>query len=143
MACMVLNRLYGRDTRPVLVSSIVINILLLLAVFANALQVIDFVIPKSLEHDPTMFMGLTIVAALVGWLAPWASNSNRQVFKSFTYLVSAVIQVILANGFVSDSPPLSLMLLVSTALSAWFLGAAVYVLKCEGLNGDYSKRSRV
>ena len=143
MACMVLNRLYGRDTRPVLVSSIVINILLLLAVFINTLQIIDFVIPKSLENDPTMFMGLTVVAALVGWLAPWAANSNRQVFKSFTYLVSAVIQVILANGFVSDSPPLSLMLLVSTALSAWFLGAAVYVLKCERLNGDYSKRSRV
>lgn len=143
MLCRILTTLYGRDTRPVLIGAIVINVLLAMAVVLNAVGCVDFTLPHALEQDSTMFICLSVGTALVGWLAPVPENGNRQMFKSFTYMASSVIQVILANGFVTDSPPLSLMLLVSSALALWFFGAAVYVLKCEGLDGNYTKRRRV
>ena len=143
MICKLLTTLYGRDTRSVLVGSVMVNIILAIAVLLNGIKIVDFVLPKSLENDSSLFVCVTITAGLIGWLTPYSVGDRKQVFKSFVYLVSAVAQIILANGFVSDSPPLSLMLLVSTALSIWFLGAAVYVFKCEGLDGDATGRSRV
>lgn len=143
MLCKLLTTLYGRDTRPVLVGSIIINLLLAVAVLLNGSRCVDFILPQALEHDGTMFLTLSVTTAVIGWLAPWPENGSRQTFKSFTYLASAVVQIILANGYVSDSPPLSLMLLVSSALALWFFGAAVYVLKCEGLDGNYTRRRRV
>lgn len=143
MLCKLLTILYGRDTRAVLVGSVMVNVVLTIAVLLDGMKYIDFILPKSLENNSSLFIGATITAGLIGWLTPYAVGDRKQVFKSFVYLVSTVVQIILANGFVSDSPPLSLMLLVSTALSIWFLGAAVYVFKCEGLDGDHAKRSRV
>ena len=142
MLCKLLTSLYGRDTRAVLAGSVMVNVVLTVAVLLNGVNCVDFVLPKSLEDDSSLFICATVVAGLVGWLTPYAAGNRRQVFKSFVYLVSAVVQIILANGFVSDSPPLSLMLLVSTVVSIWFLGAAVYVFKCEGLDGDHTKRRR-
>lgn len=143
MLCKLLTTLYGRDTRAVLIGSVMVNVVLTVAVILNWMKCVDFEMPKSLENDSSLFICATITAGLIGWLTPYAVGDRKQVFKSFVYLVSAVVQIILANGFVSDSPPLSLMLLVSTALSIWFLGAAVYVFKCEGLDGDHAGRSRV
>lgn len=143
MLCKILTKLYGRDTRPVLVGAIMINVLLIIAVSLNGMNYVDFVLPKSLEHNSSMFLCIAVAASLVGWLSTCAVGNRRQSLKSFTYLASAVAQVILANGFVSDSPPLSLMLLVSTVLTFWFFGAAVYVFKCEGLDGDHAEGHRV
>lgn len=142
MTCKFLTMIYGRDTRAVLAVSILVNVVLAVAVLLNGTRFVDFVLPTPLENDSALFICATASAGLVGWLAPYAVGSRRQTFKSFVYLVSTVVQIILANGLVSDSPPFSLMLLVSTVLSVWFLGAAVYVFKCEGLDGNYTVRSR-
>ena len=138
----ILTTIYGRDTRAVLAVSVMVNVVLAVAAILDGSKLVEFWLPTSLENDSSLFICATITAGLVGWLAPYAVGDRKQVFKSFVYLVSTVVQIILANGFVSDSPPISLMLLVSTVLSIWFLGAAVYVFKCEGLDGNYAGCSR-
>lgn len=141
MGCTVLRNFYGRDTRAVLVSAIIINAVLCIAAVLNTFGMLDFSLPQSIEAEPAFFVVLASITVIVGVLAPAARNYSKQMFKSFTFLASTVIQVIFANGYVTDYPPLSLLLLVSTALGVWFFGAAVYVLRCEGLNGDYAKRT--
>lgn len=141
MGCVMLSKFYGRDTRAVLVGSIIINAVLGVAVVLNTFGWLDFSLPNTLEKEPMSFIFLAVATTVVGCLAPAASQYRKQMFKSFTFLSSTVIQIIFANGFVTDYPPLSLVLLVSTALGAWFFGAAVYVLRCEGLDGDYTKRT--
>ena len=138
MKCSILSKFYGRDTRAVLVGSIAINGILLLAVMSNFFSFLDFSLPKSLEAEPISFIYIAIASIVVGALAPISKVYRKQMFKSFTFLSSTVVQVIFAKGYVPDSPPLSLMLLVSSALALWYLGAAVYVLRCEGLDGDYT-----
>ena len=138
MKCSILSKFYGRDTRAVLVGSIAINGILLLAVMSNFFGFLDFSLPKSLEPEPISFIYIAIASIVVGALAPISKGYRKQMFKSFTFLSSTVVQVIFANGYVTDYPPLSLMLLVSSALALWYLGAAVYVLRCEGLDGDYT-----
>ena len=138
MECLILSKFYGRDTRAVLVGSIAINSILLLAVLSNFLNFLDFSLPKALEAEPISFISLAIASIITGALAPVSKGYSKQMFKSFTFVSSAVIQIIFANGYVTDYPPLSLMLLVSSALAIWYLGAALYVLKCEGLDGDYT-----
>lgn len=141
MGCTVLRKFYGRDTRAVLVSAVIINLVLWVSVVFNSLGWLDFSLPQSLETTPTSFVIVATVAVISGVLAPATRQRSKQMCKSFTFLASALIQAIFANGYVTDFPPLSLMLLVSTALGVWFFGAAVYVLKCEGLDGDYAGHS--
>lgn len=138
MKCSILSKFYGRDTRAVLVGSITINGILLLAVMSNFFSFLDFSLPKSLEEEPISFISLAVAAIVIGALAPTSKGRGKQMFKSFTFVSSTAIQIIFANGYVTDYPPLSLMLLVSSALATWYFGAAVYVLRCEGLDGDYT-----
>ena len=138
MKCSILSKFYGRDTRAVLVGSIAINGILLLAVLSNYFNFLDFSLPKALESEPISFISLAIAAIVIGALAPISKGRGKQMFKSFAFVSSTVIQIIFSNGYVTDYPPLSLMLLVSSALAVWYFGAAVYVLRCEGLDGDYT-----
>ena len=138
MKCSVLSKFYGRDTRAVLVGSIAINTLLLVAVLLELAGVIDFSLPKALELEPVSFIILAVETIVIGALAPISKGYRKQMFKSFAFVSSTVVQIIFANGYVTDYPPLSLMLLVSSALAIWYFGAAVYVLRCEGLDGDYT-----
>lgn len=138
MKCSILSKFYGRDTRAVLVGSVAINSILLLAVLSDYFKVLDFSLPKMLEAEPFSFVTLAVASIVVGALAPTTKGYRKQMFKSFAFLSSTVIQIIFANGYVTDYPPLSLMLLVSSALAIWYFGAAVYVLRCEGLDGDYT-----
>ena len=138
MKCSILSKFYGRDTRAVLVGSIAINGILLLAVLSNYFNFLDFSLPRTLESEPVSFISLAIATIVIGALAPISRGRGKQMFKSFAFVSSTVIQIIFANGYVTDYPPLSLMLLVSSALAVWYFGAAVYVLRCEGLDGDYT-----
>lgn len=141
MGCTVLRNFYGRDTRAVLVSAIIINAVLWVSAVFNTLGWLDFSLPQTLETAPVFFIVVATIAVVSGVLAPATRQRRKQMCKSFTFLASALIQAIFANGYVTDYPPLSLMLLVSTVLGVWFFGAAVYVLRCEGLNGDYAGHS--
>lgn len=62
---------------------------------------------------------------------------RHQVIKFFGISLGAVLQGVLANGYFTVYPPLEVMLVINLAVVFWFLGALLYIAKCEGFDGNY------
>lgn len=60
----------------------------------------------------------------------------RRLFKVMSLLLGALHQACVSAAYVNDYPPFQSMILVSLVLVIWFIGAAYYVVRVEGLYGD-------
>lgn len=60
----------------------------------------------------------------------------RRLFKVMSLLLGALHQVCVAAAYVNDYPPFQSMILVALIFVIWFIGAAYYVVRVEGLYGD-------
>lgn len=60
----------------------------------------------------------------------------RRLFKVMSLLLGALHQACVAAAYVNDYPPFQSMVLVSLVFVIWFIGAAYYVVRVEGLYGD-------
>lgn len=68
------------------------------------------------------------------------NGRQHQVIKFFGLSLGAVLQGILANGYFTVYPPLEVMLVINLAVAFWFIGALLYIAKCEGLDGIYTRK---
>jgi len=73
-------------------------------------------------------------ASFFGVIGLVTRGRPHQLFKSFGLVLGALTQAILANGYVSQFPPLDMQMVICAGLSVWYLLAVFYVFRCEGIN---------
>lgn len=134
MLCAVLTTLFGRDTRPTQVINVVVSVLWLIAfaLYVSDCVAVELPLQVTTHVDTLSYMvGASVLFGLVGLLT---KGRPHQVFKSFGLVLGALSQAVLANGYVTEFPPLDMQIVVCTGLSVWFLLAVFYVFKCEGID---------
>lgn len=131
MACKLLYALYGKGTRPAQALNIIVAVWWFLVMAINNAGLIMFDIPANLIGYSLSGMMFTLAIIVFGGVSFGFEGKARYITKSFALLLGALWQAIVANMYVSQYPPLSMMMCVSVVLSIWFIGAVFYIAKCE------------
>lgn len=131
MYCKILYAFYGRDTHSAQMLNLITSLWWVTAILLTLSDVVMFDLP--LELATILISALIInVAIAISVLATFILKDRpKKLLKSFTLLVGALWQAILANMYVSQYPPMSMMMCVSVVLSLWFLGAVIFIARCE------------
>lgn len=133
--CLVLRHIYGEGTKPTRVTNIVLSsIWLCMLILSKLGYVWLFVPPLILEgfRTATIIALFSIVFTVLSLLT---EGHRARTFSFFGISLGAVLQGVLANGYVSVYPPLDMMLVLCFAIMVWFVGALLYIVKCEGYYG--------
>lgn len=141
MLCNLLNTIYGRDTRSAQVLNILFSGLWVIGLALHSLGVVALDLPEIMlpsVHDLLIVAAVSMIFSVLGMLT---KGRQHQVIKFFGLSLGAVLQGILANGYFTVYPPLEVMLVINLAVAFWFIGALLYIAKCEGLNGIYTRKS--
>lgn len=141
MLCNLLNTIYGRDTRSAQVLNILFSGLWVIGLALHSLGVVALDLPEILltgVHDLFIVAAVSMIFSVLGMLT---KGKKHQVIKFYGLSLGAVLQGILANGYFTVYPPLEVMLVINLAVAFWFLGALLYIAKCEGLDGIYTRKS--
>lgn len=141
MLCNLLNTIYGRDTRSAQVLNIIFSGLWVIGLSLHSLGVVALDLPAILlpgVHDLFIVAAVSMIFSVLGMLT---KGKKHQVIKFYGLSLGAVLQGILANGYFTVYPPLDVMLVINLAVAFWFLGALLYIAKCEGLDGIYTRKS--
>ncbi len=134
MACAILSLMYGRDTRPAQVLNTLVSVLWAVVLLIQEFDMEAVNIPVMVQSQITTCIWLCAFAVVFATLGLLTHGRPHQIFKTFALLLGALHQAIIANGYVTEYPPLDIQLVVSTVLSVWFMLAVLYVLRCEGIN---------
>jgi len=134
MACAILSLMYGRDTRPAQILNTLVSVLWAVLLLIQEFNVAAVNIPASIQSQIAMGIWLCALAVVFACLGLVTHGRPHQIFKTFALLLGSLHQVIIANGYATEYPPLDIQLVVSTVLSVWFMLAVLYVLRCEGIN---------
>lgn len=134
MACAILSLMYGRDTRPAQVLNTLVSVLWVVLLLIQEFNIEAVNIPASIQSRIAMGIWLCALAVVFACLGLVTHGRPHQIFKTFALLLGSLHQAIIANGYVTEYPPLDIQLVVSTVLSVWFMLAVLYVLRCEGIN---------
>lgn len=127
---------YGKGTRPATTLNLVTSLLWLALVALTVYDILEVDLPPIFVKDPTSglaFNAVTVVVTIIGLVT---SGRERQLIKAFALLLGSISNLIIASSFVSDYPPLEVIVIVCATLALWFLGAVVFIVRCEGMNGD-------
>ena len=141
MLCNLLNTIYGRDPRSAQVLNILFSGLWVIGLALHSLGVVALDLPEIMlpsVHDLLIVAAVSMIFSVLGMLT---TGRQHQVIKFFGLSLGAVLQGILANGYFTVYPPLEVMLVINLAVAFWFIGALLYIAKCEGLNGIYTRKS--
>ena len=134
MFCKILSALFGRDTRPAQVINLTVGLFWVLALQLQSNNIIAIELPAPIILNSfVLSIGLGI-ASLFSILGLVTAGRQHQVFKAFGMALGALTQAILANGYVTEFPPLDMQIVVCTGLSVWYLLAVFYIFKCEGID---------
>lgn len=134
MFCKILSALFGRDTRPTQVINLTVSLFWVLALQLQSHNIMAIELPAPIILNSfVLSIGLGI-AALFSILGLVTTGRQHQVFKAFGMALGALTQAILANGYVTEFPPLDMQIVVCTGLSVWYLLAVFYIFKCEGID---------
>lgn len=134
MVCAFLSMLYGRDTRHAQVINVVVSALWVVAFWLHTHSYLAIKIPTPLATHSTTVLCLLIATLLFGSVGLYTKGRPHQVFKAFGLVLGALSQAVLANGYVTEYPPLDMQIVVCTVLSIVFLLAVFYIFKCEGID---------
>lgn len=132
-----LKLIFGNGTRGVQTFNYVINSvwLVLLAMHIDSVIVLD--VPLAIEENiGLLFAGAVVVQCVstVGFIAK--DHYKHQLLKAFALLLNALLQLIVAIGYVSAYPPFEITVLMNSAFACWFIFAVLYIVKVEGLRDD-------
>lgn len=140
MLCSVLHGLYGRDTRSAQILNLVTAMWWIVATGLTMADILTFDLPSALSVSLYMSLAINGLIVLFGGGALALDGRPKQVSKSFALITGALWHAILANMYVSQYPPLSMMMCVSVVLSLWFVGAVIFIAKCEGVKNGVVAR---
>ena len=134
MSCSVLYIIFGRDTRPTQVINVVVSIFWAIALALHTYGYMQVELPHQVEVYSVALLRIIVATVFFGVIGLFTCGRPHQLFKSFGLVLGALTQSILANGYVSQFPPLDMQMVICAGLSIWYLLAVFYVFRCEGIN---------
>lgn len=134
MSCSFLYVIFGRDTRPTQVINVVVSIFWAIALALHTYGYMQVELPHQVEVYSVALLRIIVATVFFGVIGLFTCGRPHQLFKSFGLVLGALTQAILANGYVSQFPPLDMQMVICAGLSIWYLLAVFYVFRCEGIN---------
>ena len=141
MLCNFLNAIYGRDTRSAQVLNIIFSGLWVIGLSLHTLGIVLLDLPSIIQSGVNDLLLVATISTLFSAIGLVTKGRRHQVIKFFGISLGAVLQGVLANGYFTVYPPLEVMLVINLAVAFWFLGALLYIAKCEGLDGICTRKS--
>ena len=140
MLCNLLNTIYGRDTRSAQVLNILFSGLWVIGLSLHTLGIVLLDLPSIIQSGVNDLLLVATISTLFSAIGLVTKGRRHQVIKFFGISLGAVLQGVLANGYFTVYPPLEVMLVINLAVVFWFLGALLYITKCEGFDGTYGRK---
>ena len=140
MLCNLLNTIYGRDTRSAQVLNILFSGLWVIGLSLHTLGIVLLDLPSIIQSGVNDLLLVATISTLFSAIGLVTKGRRHQVIKFFGISLGAVLQGVLANGYFTVYPPLEVMLVINLAVVFWFLGALLYITKCEGFDGKFTHK---
>ena len=140
MLCNLLNTIYGRDTRSAQVLNILFSGLWVIGLSLHTTGIVLLDLPSIMLSGVNDLLLVATISTLFSAIGLVTKGRRHQVIKFFGISLGAVLQGVLANGYFTVYPPLEVMLVINLAVVFWFLGALLYITKCEGFDGRFERK---
>lgn len=138
--CDLLFKLYGIDTRSAQILNIAMSVWWVVSAIATMTDLVEFDIPPQLDNILIDVVILNVIIIVYGVVGVANRSRSRQLIKLFGLLLGALWHAVLANMYVSQYPPVSLLMCISALFSVWLFGAVFYILRCEGVSRGVVER---
>lgn len=123
----ILTKTYTNETRNVRVFNLSYHLIWLVLLIAHITNLFVIDLPDTFEPRMNLLVWLMIVCIALSVVSLVAQGRRRVLTKYVSLLLGSLIQLIIAYKYLMLYPPLTPMVIVSTVLAAWFIGAALFV----------------
>jgi hypothetical protein len=123
----ILTKTYTNETRNVRVFNLSYHSVWLVLLIAHITNLFVIDLPDTFEPRMNLLVWLMIVCIVLSVVSLVAQGRRRVLTKYVSLLLGSLIQLIIAYKYLMLYPPLTPMVIVSTVLAAWFIGAALFV----------------
>lgn len=123
----ILTKTYTNETRNVRVFNLSYHLVWLVLLLAHITNLFVIDLPDTFEPRMNLLVWLMIVCIALSIVSLVAQGRRRVLTKYVSLLLGSLIQLIIAYKYLMLYPPLTPMVIVSTVLAAWFIGAALFV----------------
>jgi hypothetical protein len=123
----ILTKTYTNETRNVRVFNLSYHSVWLVLLIAHITNLFVIDLPDTFEPRMNLLVWLMIVCIALSVVSLVAQGRRRVLTKYVSLLLGSLIQLIIAYKYLMLYPPLTPMVIVSTVLAAWFIGAALFV----------------
>lgn len=123
----ILTKTYTNETRNVRVFNLSYHSVWLVLLIAHITNLFVIDLPDTFEPRMNLLVWLMIICIALSVVSLVAQGRRRVLTKYVSLLLGSLIQLIIAYKYLMLYPPLTPMVIVSTVLAAWFIGAALFV----------------
>lgn len=125
----VLSKTFNGDTRTVRVFNLAYHLIWLILLLAHITKLFVIDLPDTFEPRMNLLIWLILICIGLSILSLITEGRRRILTKYVSLLLGSLIQLIIAYKYVTLYPPLTPMVIVSSAISLWFMAGALYVKK--------------
>lgn len=133
--------IYAHRTRSIRVFNLTYHIMWLILLIAHVTMVVQVDLPNTFGLGLNSLIWLILLTIGLSVISLVSQGRKRTLSKYVSLLVGALVQLIIAYKYIVVYPPLTPMVIVSTALALWFVGAGLFIKKenRENVRGVYPK----
>lgn len=134
------NKLYGIDTKGIRVFNIYYHSIWLILLLGHITEIVSIDLPDSFEPKINLLVWIILLCIYFSILSLTSEGRRRILMKYISLVLGSLIQLIIAYKYVMVYPPLTPMVIISSIISLWFIGASLYIKKInkENMNGNSS-----
>ena len=123
----ILTKTYTNETRNVRVFNLSYHLVWSVLLIAHITNLFVIDLPDTFEPRMNLLIWLMFTCVALSIVSLVAQGRRRVLTKYVSLLLGSLIQLIIAYKYLMLYPPLTPMVIVSTVLAAWFIGAALFV----------------
>ena len=127
----VLSKTFNGDTRTVRVFNLSYHLIWLILLLAHITKLFVIDLPDTFEPRMNLLIWLILSCISLSILSLITKGRRRILTKYVSLLLGSLIQLIIAYKYVTLYPPLTPMVIVSSAISLWFMAGALFVKKAN------------
>lgn len=137
-----LSLIYSHRTRSIRLFNLIYHCIWLLLLIAHVTSLIQVDLPDTFGLGFNSLIWLLVSVTGLSILSLTSTGRRRTLTKYVSLLLGSLIQLIIAYKYIVVYPPLTPMVIVSTALALWFMGAGLFIKKenkeqIDGANSKY------
>lgn len=133
-----LSTIYSHRTRSIRVFNLTYHTIWLIILIAHITSLMQVDLPDTFGLGLNSLVWLLLFTIGLSIISLISEGRKRTLSKYVSLLLGSLIQLIVAYKYVAVYPPLTPMVIVSTALALWFMGAGLFIKKenKEQINGE-------